>query len=363
VTGGSTISTWRGLAGLALCLLTASVASGGEVRVLLLESAAPVEVAGARIAPSRGGLVVDGRPVGPRFEIAGPGPHRAAGQQVRGAIVVERVPSGLQVINRVPLESYVAGTLAREVYSHWAPAALRAQAVATRTYALYRQAQSQGGAGYDLEAGTRAQVYGGAGAESAAANEAVADTRDEVLTWRGQPILAAFHSASGGRTAAAEEVWGTPLPYLRSRDVAGEEGSPDTYWRVRYTGITLGRALAPFGIRLGAVREARVTERTPSGRAARVVLSGTAGSRSVTARELRSMLGETVLRSTLFEIRGTADELVFVGSGYGHGVGMSQWGAQAMAERGADYREILATFYPGTTLERRGVASRERRSR
>jgi stage II sporulation protein D len=196
-------------------------------------------------------------------------------------------------------------------------------------------------------------VYGGVRAENAAVARAVADTRSEVLTWNGEPILAAFHSASGGRTASAEEVWGESLPYLRSVAVDGEEVSPDTYWRVRLSRTNLGRALAPLGLELGAVREARVAERTPSGRAARIALSGSGGSGTVTARQLRSAVGDGVIRSTLFEIRDVGGDVVFVGSGHGHGVGMSQWGAQAMAERGADYRAILAAFYPGATLERR----------
>ena len=206
---------------------------------------------------------------------------------------------------------------------------------------------------HDVAAGTTNQVYGGVRAESESVARAVADTRSEVLTWRGAPILAAFHSASGGRTASAEEVWGESLPYLRTVEVDNEEDSPDTYWRVRLSRAGLGRALAPLGLSLGAVREARVAERTASGRAARVELFGSDGSAQVTGRQLRSALGDEVIRSTLFEIREIDGDVVIVGSGHGHGVGMSQWGAQAMAERGADYREILAAFYPGTTLERR----------
>jgi stage II sporulation protein D len=255
------------------------------------------------------------------------------------------------VINRVPLETYVAGTLGSEVYSRWNADALRAQAVVTRTYALYQRAR-HGADGFDVEADTSSQVYGGVAAEDPAIARAVADTRSEVLTWHDEPILAAFHSASGGRTASAEEVWGEPLPYLQSTEI-DDSDSPDTYWRVRYSRTQLARALTPLGLVLGSVRDVRVVQRTASGRAANVVLSGPGGSGQVTGRALRSALGDSVIRSTLFEIRELAGDIVFVGSGHGHGVGMSQWGAQAMAERGADYRAILAAFFPGTTLERR----------
>jgi stage II sporulation protein D len=140
------------------------------------------------------------------------------------------------------------------------------------------------------------------------------------------------------------------VPYLVSRPVPDEEDSPDTYWRASVSGTTLGRALIPLGLRLGAVRQVRVEERSASGRVLRVRLQGRDGSGSVEARALRSALGPSVVRSTLFEIRESENGFIFVGSGHGHGVGMSQWGAQAMAKRGASYREILEWFYPGTTL-------------
>lgn len=318
--------------------------------MLLLERPGAVSIAGARVEPARGGLRVDGRAVGTSWQRSGPGPHRAGPLEVRGALLVERHGEGLRVLNRVPLEDYVAGTLGREVYPSWNAEVLRAQAVVTRTYALYQRAKRRG-SDFDLSAGTSHQVYGGVGAETPSVRRAVAATRGQVLTWRGEPILAAFHSAAGGRTAAAEEVWGRSLPYLRSIEVPHEEDSPDTYWRARISGTKLGRAIAPLGLRLGALREARVAERSASGRATQVEISGSEGSGRVEARALRTRIGESVLRSTLFEIRQLDGDFVFVGSGHGHGVGMSQWGAQAMAERGADYREILASFYPGATLE------------
>ncbi len=332
-------------------------AVGEDLRVLLLESGAPILVAGVRIAPDAGGLRIDGRRVGPRWEAPGSGPHRAGPLRVRGRLAVERSEDGLRVINDVPLESYLAGTLGREVYSRWHPSTLRAQAVAARSYALYQRAR-RAGEPFHVEATTTDQVYGGLDAENAAVRDAVATTRGEILTWDGEPILAVYHSASGGRSAGAEEVWGAPLPYLRSIEVENEDGSPDTYWRTRIPGPTLARSFAPLGLRLEEIVEARVVERTASGRVAHVELTQIGGRPvRVTGRELRSAVGEQRVRSTLFEIRREAagnGEFDIVGSGHGHGVGMSQWGAQAMAERGADYREILAAFYPGATLERLG---------
>lgn len=338
------------LLGTLLCV-GALQAAATEVRVLLRESSGPQRVDGVRVAVAGKGLAVDGRPVGSRWRAPGRSPHRVGDLQVRGDVVVERAGRGLRVVNRVPLETYLAGTLGSEIYSSWSPAALRAQAVVSRTYALYQRAIA-GKRGFDLEADTSHQVYGGLGVENDPVRRAVADTRSEVLTWRGEPILAAFHSASGGRTASAEEVWGRPLPYLRSVPVEGEEMSPDTYWRAHVPKSRLGPALAPLGLDLGAIRGARVVERSPSGRVLGVELLGSQDASLLRGRDLRDALGAGILRSTMFEIRDRGDELVFVGSGHGHGVGMSQWGAQAMAQRGASHEEILAAFFPGTELVR-----------
>ncbi len=321
------------------------------VRVLLLESRDPVAVAGARIRPSPGGLFAGSEALGRVWRAPGPGPHVVGPLRVRGAVEVQSTGTGLRVVNHVDLEDYVAGTLGREIYPGWRMETLKAQAVATRTYAVYRQERRRLAA-FDLGADTTDQVYGGATAETPRIRAAVEATRGEVLAHRGEPILSVFHSASGGRTASSEEVWGRALPYLRSRPVAHEDDSPDTYWRASFTDTTLGRALAPLGLRLGAIRKLRVVDRSPSGRVQRVQVSGTEGSSELTGRELRSALGARTIRSTLFEIRSVGGQFTFSGSGYGHGVGMSQWGAEAMARRGAQYDEILETFYPGTALAR-----------
>jgi stage II sporulation protein D len=139
----------------------------------------------------------------------------------------------------------------------------------SRTYALHERALRARRA-FDVFGGTQGQVYGGVDAESPAVLAATQATRGEFLAWESKPILAVFHSASGGQTASAEEVWGRAAPYLVSLPVENEEDSPDTYWRASISGTTLGRALARLGLQIGTVREIRVVERTPSGRALRV---------------------------------------------------------------------------------------------
>jgi stage II sporulation protein D len=355
--------------GIALTLGT-GVARADEpvLRVLLQDGARKVRIDEAgRSRPHEvrvdGSLLrVDGRRRGAvvRFDAAGPdasGALRVDGRGVRGTVELRVEPSGspegaapgMRVVNEVPLEAYVAGTLLGEVQEAWGETVLEAQAVATRSYALYRRLHA-GSRGYDVEADTRGQVYLGLDGETAAVWDAVDATRGQVLEWQGEPILAAFHGTSGGRTASAAEVWGRPLPYLVSVPVEGEEASPDTYWRAPVAPGELARLLAGLGRGVGRVKDVSVASRTPSGRCLAVRIRGSTGEVLVPALDLRRALGEGRLRSTLFTVRPQGGVFVFAGSGRGHGVGMSQWGARVMAERGASYRAILERFYPGARL-------------
>lgn len=308
-----------------------------SIRVLLLDN-----------TPS---VVVDGKARRGSAHFAAPGPHEVDGRLVHGTVELIRNSGGLRIVNELALEDYVAGTLLGEVSEGFGDVVLRAQAIAIRTYALHRRAHPRS-PDYDVEASTAAQVYLGVDGETPAALEAARATRGQILTFDGEPILAAFHSAAGGRTATAAEVWGRDVPYLVSVGVPGEEDSPDTYWRAPVSSEELGSALAAAGKDVGRVRDVRVARRTPSGRSAELRVQGSDGDVEVSGEMLRRLLGPTRLRSTLFEVRRTADGFVFVGSGNGHGVGMSQWGARALARRGSNHQQILARFYPGARIER-----------
>lgn len=363
--GGDVRSIWGGPAFLlAAALPAAALASprfvpSESVRVLLAERSGPLRIEGLRggvttVAPAPRGLRANGRLVGSRLVLSATHGYRVEGVGYPGRIVVLRTSRGVAVVNQVPLEEYVAGTILREAYASWGPEVLRTQAVVARTYALH-QALRRRGESWDLGAGTESQVYGGLPATRPESLRAARETRGEYLAWNGEPILAAFHSAAGGATASAEEVWGRPLPYLGVVEVPGEEDSPDTYWRARVSGAQLRSGLEKLGVRVGDVHELAVEERSASGRARLLRVRGSAGDARVEGRHLRSALGDRTIRSTLFEIRPDPTGFLFVGSGRGHGVGMSQWGARALVERGASYREILAHFYPGASLERAGA--------
>jgi stage II sporulation protein D len=258
----------------------------------------------------------------------------------------------LQVLNRVDLEDYVTSTVGGEMSPSWPQEALRAQAVAARTYVLHEAGKRRSSA-WDVRATIASQVYRGIVTETDETRSATRATRGEVLTYGGEPILAVFHSTAGGRTATAGEVWGEDLPYLRVVDVEEEDGAPHTYWRTQFTSTDLRDVLNTAGIKIGALEGFSVTRRTPSGRVERLEVRAPGELRELRGASLRSLVSALGLRSTLFDIRATADGFAFVGSGYGHGVGMSQWGARGLAERGMSYQRILARFYPGTRLERR----------
>ncbi len=347
----------------------------------------PEEGEVTRIAPSAevaamasGDLVsldVGVRPLARRVVILSPldagAPIRINGRPYRGTVELRRGGDGVQVINRVGLEAYLVGVVGAEM-GRRAPgeeAALEAQAVASRTYALKRMAESSAAA-YDLVATVNAQVYGGMTAENSMARAAVEATHGEVLTWRGALIDAFYSSTCGGRSETASAVFvGGDRPYLHSQPDLAPDGtpwcaiSPRYHWQERWTsgqltGI-LRRSLANEGLptaRAGDLRDIQVLDRTPSGRIATIALVGAGGTTAVRGSAIRRVLETTaggLLWSADFTIRisrlgGRIERVEAVGRGSGHAVGMCQWGAIGRARAGQDHRTILMSYFPGTEL-------------
>ncbi len=345
----------------ALSVLVGAVAraeapGAAEIRVLLLETREPVELRSAtavhrvELGRRHAELVVDGRPVGPAWRPKREGPWQLGSRRYRGRLALQAELGRIRVVNHVGLEDYVVATVGGEMPASWPDQALRAQAVATRTYALHQRERRRGEA-WDVQASELSQVYRGIESESSAPRRAVEATRGEILTHAGRPILAVFHSTAGGRTASAAEVWGRSVPYLGSIDVEHEEDAPFTYWRTVPPPEALNGALAAAGADLGPVQRLEVQKRSESGRVERIVARGRSGQAVLDRDQVRALAESLGLRSRLFDIRSTPQGFAFVGSGYGHGVGMSQWGARELARRGASYQRILARFYPGARLE------------
>jgi stage II sporulation protein D len=264
------------------------------------------------------------------------------GSHYTGNIEVWKGDKGLYVINEVPLEQYVERVVASEVGASWEPEALKAQAVISRTYAIYRMSRSESPL-YHLSSSVLHQVYKG-NAPGPEVTRAVRETAGEVLTYGDKPIEALYHSTAGVMTEDAEEVFGGSHPYLKPVQASCEQ-SPYWVWEKK---IPLSELEKAVGVR--GLRQMTVKTRTATGRVREVAFESEAGEKVIKATELRKLLGWSRLPSTDFTYTVNGDIVVFEGKGYGHGVGLCQWSALQMAKEGRTYREILSYFYTNTEL-------------
>ncbi|MFM8567028.1 MAG: SpoIID/LytB domain-containing protein [Gemmatimonadota bacterium] len=303
------------------------------------------------------------------------------GAAYRGALQLIPTDSGILVVNLVPLEAYLRGVVPLEIGGTRGAAdepAVEAQAIAARSYAAERLLATRAGRPrhphYDLLATTADQVYGGVAAERPLSDEAVAHTAGLVLLLDGALASAPDHSSCGGRTAAASDAWRGPgarhLQEVSDRIPGTDrhycELAPRFAWTRTFTSSELDAVMARYLARYSAVGPAgpgRVTDLviddvTTSGRVGTLVVRATGGSyrvRGVDARSLLRSAGGEALNSSYFSVaaeraEGRLTRVVLRGRGYGHGVGMCQWGAIGRARAGQDARTILATYYPGTTI-------------
>jgi len=269
-----------------------------------------------------------------------------SGVKYSGVIEVWKGDKGLYVINDLPLEDYVKGVVASEMKSNWDIEALKAQAVAARTYAIYQIGNSAPGAPYNLTSTVLDQAYKGSNG-SAGVEQAVNATRGEILMFAAKPIAAFYHSTSGGMTEDAVEVFGKDIPYLKPVKT-NSELSPYFMWEKIIPVSEIEKALDLQGI-----NDINIESRTASGRAKDIVIGMENRNTGILATELRKRLGWERLPSTLItRISRNNSLMVFEGRGYGHGVGMCQWSALEMAKDGMTYRQILEYFYQGTKIQR-----------
>jgi stage II sporulation protein D len=269
----------------------------------------------------------------------GTAPLRANGRDVRGDVVVRLSKGRLQLINVLPLEDYLAAVLGSEMPVSFPLEALKAQAVAARTYALQKKLEAYGSP-FHMGSSVLHQVYGGLDREDARTRAAVAATRGQVLTYELAPIEAYFHASCGGRTESGASALQRDLPYLQPVDCPCGD-LPASRWSAQVTRAEMEGALrfSSAGLRTAA--------RTSTGRVSRVA----AGEHSLDAAQLRQRVGYTRIKSLDFELERTAQGFRLNGRGYGHGAGLCQWGAKVLADRGQGYAEILAHYYPGAELQ------------
>ncbi|HEY6012256.1 MAG TPA: SpoIID/LytB domain-containing protein, partial [Nitrospirota bacterium] len=276
------------------------------------------------------------------------------GRRYRGLVELRKNKKGLiLVVNELDVEDYLKGVIAAEIPPAWEPEALKAQAVAARTYALY-QKRTAGRRSYHILATVNSQVYQGNSVERSKAVRAVQDTEGEVLLYQGRIIPAFYHANCGGRTESAEELWGIDAPYLRGVDCDCQRIVENDLWEKRVRVSTVAGALKRLGYGIGLITDIGIQDVTPAGRVKHVVVRSPERTFLVSGDALRSTLGNVLIPSVFFEVELLDGEAVFSGRGNGHGVGLCQWGAREMAQRGHTYRSILAHYYPGTELSRMG---------
>ncbi len=275
------------------------------------------------------------------------------------SVAGRKFPAGrVRVVNRqgkllaiaaIPLEEYVAAVLSREASPSFQPAALAALAVAVRTYAVNGAAKPRDPA-YDLLNGVDDQVFDGFDRVFPQFRAAALETRG-LLLWSGDaPARANYHSTCGGRTESAADAWGKPYPYLVSVPCDDCRESPAYRWEYRMT-LDEGKRIAQgLGLRARDDLKIEVVSKSPTGRAARILLSSGGVTREAAASAFRQGAGTTKVKSLMIEIDRAGNGWKITGKGYGHGVGLCQWGSDGMAHRGRSYQEILEHYYPGTRL-------------
>jgi stage II sporulation protein D len=181
--------------------------------------------------------------------------------------------------------------------------------------------------------------------------DAVRDTAGLVLLWEGELFPAFYHTESGGYTEDPRTVFAARnMPALKPVRCDFSTGSPHYYWSLDLRLADLAEILRRNELSVGTVTAVEVTERTPSLRASQVAVHGSRGSVRLRGNDLRRLVGYDVLKSTLFAVAIDGDTARFAGRGYGHGVGLCQYGAKGMAEQGHAARQILEFFYPGASL-------------
>jgi len=286
-------------------------------------------------------------------------PEGLTARSYRGQVALVERDGRLVLVNRAGIEDYLRGVLPSEIPAGFQPEALRAQAIVARTYAVATRNRHERD-GYDLCDRSHCQVFLGTEREDARLDAAIEDTAGLILTYEGEPIHAVYHAVCGGRTAANETAWpGTrPLPYLRpvsdsNGDGAWCETAPGAAWTRSITQSQLATVLAPFGV--GApISSIEPAARDSGGRPREFILHGAHGEYRVSSSELRSVmnraLGGDTLPSADFDAAPNGEMMVFAGRGYGHGVGLCQWGANAIAAAGSMAEEVLQHYYPGATI-------------
>ena len=274
------------------------------------------------------------------------------GRSFRGSIDIAGKPNGnIMVINEIPMESYLCGVLYHEVSPKWPMEVLKAQAIVARTFALYQMNERKADL-FDVRNDIYSQVYGGSTSEKWTTNRAVNLTRGEVLAYNGKLFPAYYHATCGGITEDAAALWSIVTPPLRGGvKCAFCKDSPHYKWHKAFSSNDLWWDLRKLGSKLKNIASIEILSRTRSGRVDKMVLRDDLGAEyAISGKDFRQMAGPNIVRSLNFEASVRGEFIVLTGYGWGHGVGLCQWGARGMSLAGHKAEDIIKHYYPQSEI-------------
>lgn len=272
-------------------------------------------------------------------------------RRYRGSIdVFLKENQKMLVVNTIDLERYVKGVLYHEISNRWPMEATKAQAVAVRTYALHQIKKSKN-ALYDVTSDIYSQVYGGKSAERYRTNIAADRTAGEVMLYAGKILPAYYHASCGGHTEDARNLWGQNLPPLKGVVCSFCRFAPHSLWKKNFRSKDIQDRLNAGGYKMGLIAEVAAAGRNESGRILDVRIADRDGKNvRIPANKFRELIGPNIIKSNNYEIFMKGYYFDLEGRGWGHGVGMCQWGAHFMSRQRHSYQEILEYYYPGTEI-------------
>ncbi|MDD5614429.1 MAG: SpoIID/LytB domain-containing protein, partial [Candidatus Omnitrophica bacterium] len=269
----------------------------------------------------------------------------------RGKIRIIKDAGKLTVVNIVPLEDYLKGVLEYEV-SHWWPAeALKSQAVAARSYALYMKNVNKR-KDYDLRSDALSQVYGGRLGERWRINRAVSATKGMVLTYNGKVLPAFYHSTCGGNTDNAKHIWNINIEPLKGVSCNFCRNSRHYRWHKSVDIADFNNIFSRSGYSWSSIETVYVKENFNNGYTKEIGVLADNQEHIFSGKDFRNILGASIIRSRRFDIDKSGNLINITGYGWGHGIGLCQWGSYGMARRGYKYNQILSHYYPKSELKK-----------
>jgi len=271
------------------------------------------------------------------------------GRMFRGDIQLIKNNMKLSVINHIDLEDYVKGISVRETSHYWPIDSLKAEVIVFRTFALYKM-QENSQKDFDLTSDIYSQVYSGRAAERYRINKAVDETRGLILTYKGKVLPAFYHATCGGHTQDASLLWNIDTPPLKGVSCDFCQDSPHFKWHNVLSLEEARDALVKGGLRIESIKDIVILGKDKSGRITDLKITADKKDMKISSKDFRDALGPNTIKSTNFQVKVVDHDVVFEGLGWGHGVGLCQWGAYFMAKQGYTYKQILEYYYPGVQI-------------